>query len=143
MNDEAHVLPPGWYQDPSVPGGTGSGTGRRGTRRSQPRRPRRNTQQPHRPHNKSDINVQVRPVPIKYAILGPQICFRGEIREMMRGMQDKPAGWYQVPGRPRLHRYWNGSGWIEPAGEAYEPEPVTLPAQAALEPALEPALAPV
>jgi len=29
-------------------------------------------------------------------------------------MRDETVGWYRVPGRPRLHRYWTGEHWIEP-----------------------------
>jgi hypothetical protein len=32
-------------------------------------------------------------------------------------MHHQPAGWYRDPGRPNLHRYWDGRHWIGPIGE--------------------------
>jgi hypothetical protein len=32
----------------------------------------------------------------------------------MQDMQDQAVGWYRDPGRPKLHRYWNGHSWVGP-----------------------------
>lgn len=44
------------------------------------------------------------------------MCLRlgGVIAGHSGAMREMPIGWYRVPGRPRLHRFWNGNQWVEP-----------------------------